>query len=433
MIPGQLKRSLIFMAILAASLAHSSNSERIGAYDFSYDITGDVRVRPVQVFDDGRSTYFQFRSGDAVPAIFVMTTAGPVLSMPEFEGPYVRLPSISGAYLLRMGYGVGQVKYSGGNRGTVPAQLLPTPSAAAAAQAQSATRLLAATQQINGLPADMFAVSPAPTAARLEVNSYATPIRGDKVEWAGGSDSVFEVGVTFHLGSTKLTPAAQKAVKSLASRAAKAARVEIVGRDDPAHKEGAADARAEAVASILTASGVPRAVMALRTTVTVKDATRASFEGVSIRLVERAKAEPTPTTSAASSTSDGAIMQIVARLRAREISPAVAVDFIERARSMPTVVPVPAAVEAHAPATPKVWTMLKADESIQRMLERWGKDAGWRVVWEGAPLVPIVGDARVDRPDFLQAAEFVVKQAKAAGYHLKATAYSNQVLQILGE
>ena len=77
--------------------------------------------------------------------------------------------------------------------------------------------------------------------------------------------------------------------------------------------------------------------------------------------------------------------------------------------------------------------MLKTDESIQRMLERWGKDAGWRVVWEGAPLVPIVGDARVDRPDFLQAAEFVVKQAKAAGYHLKATAYSNQVLQILGE
>jgi hypothetical protein len=173
--------------------------------------------------------------------------------------------------------------------------------------------------------------------------------------------------------------------------------------------------------------------MALRSTVAVKDATRTSFEGTTIRLVEHAKADATPTTSAASSTSDGAIMQIVARLRAREISPAVAVDLIERARSMPTVVPVPAAVEPHAPATPKVWTMLKADESIQRMLERWGKDAGWRVVWEGAPQVPIVGDARVDRPDFLQAAEFVVKQAKAAGYHLKATAYSNQVLQILGE
>ena len=61
--------------------------------------------------------------------------------------------------------------------------------------------------------------------------------------------------------------------------------------------------------------------------------------------------------------------------------------------------------------------------------------SGWRVVWKGAPAVLITADA--PRPlvkrDFVQAADYVITQAKAAGHNIAATAYSDQVLVVTGE
>ncbi|MDO8277382.1 MAG: TcpQ domain-containing protein, partial [Burkholderiaceae bacterium] len=59
--------------------------------------------------------------------------------------------------------------------------------------------------------------------------------------------------------------------------------------------------------------------------------------------------------------------------------------------------------------------------------------AGWRVLWQGAPAVAITGDSSLQRPDFLQAADYVINQAKGAGYRIRGTAYSNQTLVISGE
>jgi outer membrane protein OmpA-like peptidoglycan-associated protein len=429
MIRRSVFRYFLLPLVAALAVAHGANTDRIGSYDFSYDSTGDARVRPVQVFDDGRNTFFQFRSGEAIPAIFIMSGSGPVLAMPEIQGPYVRINATAAGYLLRLGYGIGQVKYGGPGRAALPAQMLPQPTPNTMAQAQSATRLLAAAQQINGLPADMFN-APAPQP-RLEVNSYATPIKGDKVEWSGGASTTYELGVPFRIDSKKLSPTSLKAIKGLAARAARATRVEIVGRDDPSHKDGTADARAEVVASVLAGAGVPRAVMAMKSTAQVKDQTNKSVEGVTIRLIEQPKAEPTAVASSSDARSEAAVMEIVRRLRSGELSPAGAAEMLERTR---TAVPPAAAMPVPLTAlAPRQWAMRKTDETVQKMLDRWAKDSGWRVVAEGSPTVPIVGDAVVDRLDFLQAADMVIKQAKAAGYHIKATAYSNQVLQIQGE
>jgi len=85
------------------------------------------------------------------------------------------------------------------------------------------------------------------------------------------------------------------------------------------------------------------------------------------------------------------------------------------------------------PALPAVaFTMRKSDQNVQRMLERWGADAGWKVVWQSGPVIPIDGDATVGIGDFLKAADMVIKQAQAAGYRVKATAFSNNVLQVGG-
>ena len=43
----------------------------------------------MQVFDDGKSTFFQFRAGEPVPAIFADTATGQQLVIPQLEGPYI--------------------------------------------------------------------------------------------------------------------------------------------------------------------------------------------------------------------------------------------------------------------------------------------------------------------------------------------------------
>ena len=67
------------------------------------------------------------------------------------------------------------------------------------------------------------------------------------------------------------------------------------------------------------------------------------------------------------------------------------------------------------------------------MLTRWGAEAGWRVIWKGGPDVAITTDSKVDRPDFLQAADLVIAQVKTVGYSIKAKAYANNILVISGD
>ena len=86
---------VLVFASLAVTTVQGSAPDRLGAYDFSYQSSGDQRVRPSQVFDDGRSTYFQFRAGEPVPAIFAVTQQGPSLLVPEPEGPYIRVPAVA--------------------------------------------------------------------------------------------------------------------------------------------------------------------------------------------------------------------------------------------------------------------------------------------------------------------------------------------------
>lgn len=109
-------KRILWTALLAGSLLSSSGfaAERLGRYDFSY--TAESRLRPAQVFDDGRDTYFQFPSGAAVPAIFVQTADGPVLAEPELQAQWVRIKGLHAEFLLRLGLQQSRVLYAGGAR-----------------------------------------------------------------------------------------------------------------------------------------------------------------------------------------------------------------------------------------------------------------------------------------------------------------------------
>jgi hypothetical protein len=79
------------------------------------------------------------------------------------------------------------------------------------------------------------------------------------------------------------------------------------------------------------------------------------------------------------------------------------------------------------------WLIQQSDLHVASMLTRWGKDAGWVVVWSGGPEIPITGNGRVDRPDFLSAADVVFMDIQSKGYRLQAKAYADKVLEIRGE
>ncbi len=421
MIPHAHSRALVLAMGMAFALApaESAAPDRIGSYDFSYQSSGDQRVRPIQVFDDGKTTWFQFRSGDPIPAIFAETASGPVFMVPQMEGPYVKVATLVRSYSLRLGVGSGRVLYFGGSR--PPNEEPQSESAAPVPVDRPQGRLLAASQMVSGLPREMF--NPPPSRIALEINSYATPIKGDAVQWLQGSDKQEEHSIVFATDSAKLSVTSTRLIQALAARARPNTRFELVGRDDDRHKEKVAESRAAAVLAAIQAAGVPRSNISAKATAETKDAGKGQWVGVTVRVVEPSGA------LVQQSTREVEVANIVKRLQEGRISAAGAIAALDQLR---TTAASPQQAQAVG-AMPTTWLVKKSDENIEKMLERWAREAGWKLVWQAGPLVPITGDSGLSRPDFLQAADYVISQAKSAGYRIKATAYSNNTLLVTGD
>lgn len=459
----------IAVAILALSLALtpalSAAPDRWGAYDFSYQTSGDVRVKPVQVFDDGRTTFFQFRAGEAIPAIFADTPSGPVLLMPVQEGPYVKVPSTPRTFVLKMGHAHSRVAYTNAPRaepamaggatpqralplassGTIPRRqgtvgaYLPTtvgpvvaaPLASPSAHVESpAFGLLAASAPIQGLPAEMFRQPPPrPT---LERDSYSTPIKGDLVEWTDSIEQVKETALSFPTNGSKLSMSVAKAVRAAVKNASRSTRFEVVGHDDDSLKEKVAEARAATVISALITAGASRDAVSSRVSGETKSLGKGQWIGATLRVIDVPSANAPKATSpvATQPVANGAaidVSYVVQRLRSGEISPSEAVVMIQKANQAAAVVP-------RLSAVPPVWHVRKSDETVEKMIGRWAKEAGWRLVWQNAPAIPVIGDSQITRPDLVQAVDYVISQVRASGHQIQATAYlGNRTLVVKGE
>jgi hypothetical protein len=87
-----------------------------GLYDFAYRVSGDRRVAPVQVFDDGQSTFVQFKAGQTVPAIFRVGDGGEQLAPSTLRGGYVVLAGTASEWVMRIGSAVSAAQYEGDAR-----------------------------------------------------------------------------------------------------------------------------------------------------------------------------------------------------------------------------------------------------------------------------------------------------------------------------
>jgi len=444
---GKLGAALLFGG-LTLTPALSADSMRVGAYDFDYLSTGDSAARPVQVFDDGRSTYLQFRPGMVVPAIFSNKSGAPQLLVPTQEGPYVKVPELHGRFVLQVGRAQAQVMHSGSRFDTAgmtvntPAGKQPyVPGTPYPAGAHLVASVASVPLTSTGAPAIVDDM--------LERNSYATPRKGDNLVWQKPAQPQPEQReIWFKAGSAALTPEARKALIAVAKAAPSTARMTVIGRDDETFKEGLDRARGKAMRDVLVGAGLPSERVTVRQGIADK---QLGQQRASTLVIESGAEEVA--TSAGSVRRGSAVMEnlqalvragvlrleqaeLIARSHGMSMGGGTGQSAALAAAGVPQSVTAAAAVpdvrRTGAPPAPltKAWEMRKGDGSLNRMLTRWASEAGWTVVWRDAPAIAVTGDMQLPASDFLAAADLVVRRAQEAGYRIHAAAYSNQTLVV---
>lgn len=91
--------SLAITGILASGPVWAVNLDGI---DFAYDRSGDAKLMPAQVFNNGRQTYLQIRPGQPTPAIFAEFSGRVVPVQFKSEAPYLVLDGVPSAMVLVM-------------------------------------------------------------------------------------------------------------------------------------------------------------------------------------------------------------------------------------------------------------------------------------------------------------------------------------------
>lgn len=462
----------IAVAFTVAGIAANANAvQKMGSYDFSYTSVGEPRVRPVQVFDDGQSTYFQFRAGEPIPAIFAVGGGRPVLLVPKFEGPFVRVESVSKKFDLRLGRRTGSVEHlaNGGTQSeptrriSLPATAVPARTGGIYAQVVNpndvmpapvnaqlppeALQLAALGIGINGLPRAVFTDEPTPRIA-LDLNSYAIPVRGDIAQFqptgvsprvtanAASNETILAQNtvVPFVLASSNLGPRGRASIASAAKQYRVGAQVEVVGFYDKSYKEGLAGARVESVKAQLVKNGVPASAITVKSSDAQNNAQlKDAVAGASI-LVRHSGAPGAATHAYVDTRQQTAnnLDAVVSQLRSGRISASAAARHVEAIRETATQ----SHVQPHSgwqEAQISRWEMRQADGTLQVMLQRWANEAGWQLIWKNGPVVQINGDAVLLRDGFVSASDYVLAQARSFGHKVKGRAYNNKVLVISAE
>ena len=80
----------IFILALTGCVSQSLVSP-VGTLDFSWKLSGDRSVAPIQVFSDATHIWLQWQPNQTLPAIFGVTAQGEQLASYARQGPYTKL------------------------------------------------------------------------------------------------------------------------------------------------------------------------------------------------------------------------------------------------------------------------------------------------------------------------------------------------------
>ncbi len=395
---------IAFVAAVVVWFPNSYAAENVGKYDFNYSVTQSERIRVVQIFDDGMQTFFQFKDGDLLPVVFKVTTAGPVASDARLSGQYLVVPGIAGEYILKLGRTVSRVLYAGGGRFTSQnAKDAIAMGKVSGGQRDAYARVVA--ESIEGTPS----VNKSNPISEV-TNTFATPVQGDVVSWGGRSEAINQLDVFYTISSVKLTDAEKKQIRSFASRTGSEGNIDLTVYADDDHRAGVADVRAKSVVSILVGAGLPRDRVRVKFSDSVLPGENGLFKAVT--LVSRgnylsssnsfsAQSKAKKSVPLATQEASGQMASIGGNFGSKDVQ--------------------------------NEWVVRKSDGTIQSTLNRWANASGWRLVVRGVPPIYLQGDAVLKRPNFVQAADYVISQIQASGYHIKASAYSDNVLLVTAD
>ena len=411
---------------IAAALSHAADSG-LNGYDFSYAIAGDSRVTPIQVFDDGAQTFFQFKAAENAPAIFLLNKGRQELAQVTARSPYFVVSGLGQRFSLRSGTAIASVDYVGGRRNE---PVLPTARGAAdtaapkgaPAPAGDAERQLA---MIQGIVAQL--------GARRE-NRVAQTV-----------DAKETTTVPFHRGKTTLGPLGNRTMAKIAQSAGSAEAVMITGRGDPNNLELGTD-RAMTLRRFLTGRGVPvdkirlaegqaarasgsKNVYLSEVTLVAPAAVESRRDvssGISAeREGGRVTSAPTPRSLLPANLLPLASATI-ALLNEGTISREAAAEILGRVlRSQGDPKP------AHAVASKPVWEISPTDGTLRNAFTRWAGAAGWQLSWDAPVDYPISVRATF-QGSFDEAVGSVATALETADVPLQVTFYrANKVLRVL--
>ncbi len=339
------------------------------AYDFAYASSGEPELRPLQVFDDGTYSYFQFRSQLLQPTVTASVDGKTRLLIPQRMGPYLRIELIANRYAIGFGALQAAVAYAGPER-PVSKSYIPPPAVAL-------IPLAAARESSKQSVAPTFGA--------------AKPVQGDS------SDTPYlqkDALIAFANGKSTLSKQAAAQVLAALPGGMVVDKIVITGRDDAGNGDSLAKARAMAIRDRFLSAGV-----SLEKIVTKEAAGNDPQEG----------AHPSE-------------ISVIWAAAKRSQSPSRASTEEPATR-----------VDSAPPIRQAVWEIRQSDRTLEQTLHRWAAESGWKLIWMEAPSIPISGNTELDRPDFLRAADFLIAQVRAAGHRLKATAYNNQTLVVTKE
>ncbi|MFC6281225.1 TcpQ domain-containing protein [Polaromonas aquatica] len=427
---------LFALALVVSPSVIGSSAQRVGQYDFTYFTSGEQRATPVQVFDDGKSTYFQFRAGEAIPAIFSNKDGKVGLLVPYFEGPYIRVQETSGRFTLQLGRAQAQVVYGGSGREETPAidavnrNGLRTAYNGGGYPANANVKLIASLgPTLSFLPNDA-----------LESNSYATPAKGDRVTWKEGETELSERQVFFVAGTAALGPQAKKALNSMTAQVKSATSITIIGRDDSSEKEGLEKARADNLRDALLKMGISADRISVKIGVkgTPKDKLWPSDIRIE-RVVPTAIARPSEAQNEKTAHVQSNVESLV---RAGVLTRDQAIAILRKkvdlhsetvASAVPASAPAPQApVNLEVP--PTGFDFRSGDKTIAGSIRRWADATNYQLIWDAAPSVdaPVTGDAVIAAVSMKEALDKVVTALQRKGYDIQATVYSNRVVRFTG-
>lgn len=458
----ELRHHIVATAALLA-VASSTSAAQPGAYDFTYRMGGERTVLPLQVFDDGKETYFQWRaSTQVVPAIIADTPQGPRVATYHRSGAFIVVPGVATSYRLQFGSLTGQVSYAGPARavtvGSAPTTEQPaaqpamaTPAASPSTAMPKATPVVARNAVSSGYVVDAsIAGSAAPPAgvqtAPAETAGAPTPVVRADVPPAAAGPRTQAVRVPFETGRSQMTAAAQREIRRAFAGEGTITSVTIVGRDDSAAQDGLARSRAMAIRAAAIDAGAPASRIRLIEGL-MREGDKATTPTSDLRVVRSSlhkaahdiAGEPSTIAEAIAMVARG--MRALARMGAIDQARADSfVDSLRRMVGMGGPAPTKPDVQTLAPTVTGgvaqgsaldqvtgVWTMLPADGTAQRGLRKWAEQAGMTLDWQADIDYPINSLILV-RGSAREAVDSVRQSLETASTPLKVQIDNNRII-----